>query len=166
MARWYPLCVYGCGNPLFGDDGAGYAVISLLKKRITSNLIFIENAGTSIREILFDYLINPAIRPKQIILVDAVKISGAYPGEILEIDPEKFSFTSQGDVSLHQCPTMNMLLDLKRHSDILIKFFGIQALEIPYDIRPGLSNPVKDSVIRLADKISNIVNGFLKNLKK
>ena len=50
--------VFGCGNPLFGDDGFGVEVIAHLQKRgrLPSHAACLE-VGTAIRDFLFDILL-------------------------------------------------------------------------------------------------------------
>ena len=54
-----PVLVFGCGNVLFGDDGFGPQAVEYFKKNysIPEN-VEVMNAGTSIRNILFDIILR------------------------------------------------------------------------------------------------------------
>jgi coenzyme F420 hydrogenase subunit delta len=65
------VTVFGCGNPLFGDDGFGPAVIDRLARHPLPEKVRLIDAGTGIREHLLDYLLAPAERPGTLIIADA-----------------------------------------------------------------------------------------------
>ncbi len=80
------VLILGCGNPLFGDDGFGPAVIEQIEKNylLPSN-VGVLNAGTSIRDLLFDLLLLEET-PGTIIIVDAVDHESNLPGDISVFD--------------------------------------------------------------------------------
>ncbi len=59
LIRSKPCLIFGCGNPLFGDDGFGPKVIEHIEKHheIPGYAACID-VGTSIRDILFDILLS------------------------------------------------------------------------------------------------------------
>ncbi|WP_457552237.1 hydrogenase maturation protease [Desulfobacula sp.] len=147
------ILVVGCGNPLFGDDGFGPAVIeSLESQNILADHIGLLNAGTSVRELLFDLLLSKKI-PKTLVLIDAVQHSNALPGEIIRIDVDQIPENKKADYSLHQFPTTNMLKELKDSALIDIKIYAVQVDYIPQMVKPGLSGPVKKAVFQLCNLI-------------
>ena len=80
--------VFGCGNPLLGDDGFGPAVIrDLEQKQCLPQGAFALDVGTAIRDYLFDYLLAEELRPKHLVVVDAVEFEGRAAGELFTIDP-------------------------------------------------------------------------------
>ncbi|MFH2030226.1 MAG: hydrogenase maturation protease, partial [Bacteroidota bacterium] len=68
------ILVLGCGNILFGDDGFGPEVVQYLQKNydIPSH-VYVGDAGLSVRKILFNIVLSE-IKPKKIIIVDAVDL--------------------------------------------------------------------------------------------
>jgi len=149
------ILVVGCGNPLFGDDGFGPAVIeSLEAQNIMADHIGILNAGTSVRELLFDLLLSRK-KPGTLILIDAVQHSSALPGEIIRIDVDQIPENKKADYSLHQFPTTNMLKELKESSIMDIDIYAVQVEHIPKRVKPGLSRPVKKAVLTLCDSIKH-----------
>ncbi|HKJ65521.1 MAG TPA: hydrogenase maturation protease [Desulfopila sp.] len=52
--------IFGCGNRIMGDDGFGPAVIDMLSSRyrLPDSVVAVD-AGTAVREYLFDYLLSP-----------------------------------------------------------------------------------------------------------
>lgn len=152
------ILVVGCGNPLLGDDGFGPAVIEALEgQNIQADHVGLFDAGTSVRELLFDLLLSGTI-PKILILIDAVCHSNRLPGEIMGIDVDQIPKNKVCDYSLHQFPTMNMLKELQDASMINIQIYAVQVGDIPRKIRPGLSQPVKQAVPKLCNLIRSVLN--------
>ncbi len=147
------ILVVGCGNQLLGDDGFGPAVIeSLEAQNILADHIGLLDAGTSVRELLFDLLLSSPI-PKRLILIDAVQHSNVLPGEIIRIDIDQIPENKVADYSLHQFPTINMLKELRDASMIDIEIYAVQIDNIPQMVKPGLSKPVKEAVRKLCNLI-------------
>ncbi|MDA3790262.1 MAG: hydrogenase maturation protease [Desulfobacula sp.] len=143
----------GCGNSLLGDDGFGPAVIeSLEAQNILADHIGLLDAGTSVRELLFDLLLSSPI-PKRLILIDAVQHSNVLPGEIIRIDIDQIPENKVADYSLHQFPTINMLKELRDASVIDIEIYAVQTDNIPQMVKPGLSKPVKEAVRKFCNLI-------------
>jgi len=145
--------VFGCGNPLFGDDGFGPAVIEHLETRCCPpQNVTVLDVGTSIREILFDILLSTT-RPRRIIIVDAVQMPGREPGDIFEITIDDITPAKISDFSLHQFPTTNMLKEIKEFTAIDVRVFVVQTTELPSEVRPGLSDAVRSAVPRMGEKL-------------
>jgi coenzyme F420 hydrogenase subunit delta len=151
--------IFGCGNVIMGDDGYGPAVVDELNAHYDlSDDIQAVDAGTCVREYLFDYLLMEEGRPDRIIIVDAVDFPDRKPGEIFQILPDTIPAKKIHDFSLHQFPTVNLLQELEQHSGITILILAAQVECIPDEIRPGLSPAMSLAVIRACEKISEILN--------
>jgi coenzyme F420 hydrogenase subunit delta len=143
------VLIFGCGNILWGDDGFGPAVIQRLKEHypLPADVLALD-VGTSIRDILFDLVLSDQ-KPRKIFIVDAVEYPDRKPGEVFEIPVEGIPEKKTSDFSLHQFPTVNMLHELKEHSQIDITILVAQVETIPDEVKPGLS-PLMTSAIDIA----------------
>jgi coenzyme F420 hydrogenase subunit delta len=140
------VLIFGCGNILFGDDGFGPAVVSRLQEHyLLPPEVGVMNVGTSIRDILFNLALSEK-RPRRLIIVDAVDESGKPPGEVFEISVDEIPLKKTADFSLHQFPTVNILKELKDHTNMDICILVAQVDSIPEEVQPGLS-PCLDAVI-------------------
>jgi len=144
-----PACkdvvVLGCGNVLFGDDGFGTHVADHLEREgLIPSHVCVMNAGTGVREILFDLVISDR-RPRRVIVVDAVD-KGRTPGEIFRIDVDEVPPHKVDDFSLHHMPTINLLKELKDlcHVDVVI-IVG-QVASVPESVKPGLTETLARSI--------------------
>ncbi len=150
--------IFGCGNPLFGDDGFGPEVIEYLdKNHIPPAATAWIDVGTSIREILFDIILSEK-KPEKIIIIDTVDSSAKNPGDIFEIDIDEINPKKISDYSLHQFPTTNMLKELKEETNIDIKMIVTQIDLIPDEVAPGLSLKVMGAVPKICEKIIDLIN--------
>ena len=149
--------VFGCGNPLLGDDGFGPAVIAYMQahSQLPENAALID-AGTSIRDVLFDILLS-AKKPKQIIVVDAADQPGRQPGEIFEIKVDQISPAKINDFSLHQFPTTNMLKELQEGTRIDVRILVVQTGAVPDEVRMGLSKPVEAAIPDMSQRILTLI---------
>jgi coenzyme F420 hydrogenase subunit delta len=149
--------VFGCGNPLFGDDGFGPKVIEHLTAHyvLPDNVVCVD-IGTSIRDLLFDMLLSPQ-KPEQIIIVDAMHQENGVPGQIQEIKVEQIHPAKISDFSLHQFPTTNMLKEIQEGTDIVVRVLVAQTTPLPEEIRPGLSPEVAAAVPEMCRRIMRIV---------
>jgi len=149
--------IFGCGNPLFGDDGFGPSVIEHMEANHSlPDHAACMDAGTGVRDILFDILLSEC-RPRQIIIVDAAEKPGKIPGEIYEIPVDSIDAKKTSDFSLHQFPTTNMLRELKDHTQVDVRVLVAQVQHIPDEINPGISAPVMDAVPEMCLKILDII---------
>ncbi len=152
--------IFGCGNTLLGDDGYGPAVIARLEaKHVLAPEVKTVDAGTGIREYLFDYLLAPDIRPEKIIILDAVDFPDRNPGELFAIDPAEVPAAKIHDFSLHQFPTVNLLHELQRETGMNISILAAQVESIPDQVAPGLSIPMQKAVETACRKISELTTG-------
>ena len=140
-----PVVVLGCGNRLFGDDGFGPSVIDHLQNNFAvPENVTIMDAGTGVRNMLFDIVLGEGI-VKKVIVVDAID-AGRIPGEILEIDPSEISAKKLFDFSMHQLPTSNLLQELKDLCRVDVKIISVQVECIPDLVRPGISEALVRSL--------------------
>jgi coenzyme F420 hydrogenase subunit delta len=152
--------IFGCGNPLFGDDGFGPAVIAHLEKaHLLSERVAAVDAGTSIRDILFDILLSP-VKPRRIIVVDAVDLPGRQPGEIFEIDMDQIEPVKAADFSLHQFPTTTLLKEIRDQSAVEVRVLVAQIAEVPAAVRPGLSAALQGAIAPMGSLIMAAAASF------
>jgi coenzyme F420 hydrogenase subunit delta len=150
--------IFGCGNIIMGDDGFGPAVVDDLQARyILPEDVQAIDAGTCIREYLFDYLLMEEGRPERIIVLDAVDFEGRKPGEVFEILPSEIPAKKIHDFSLHQFPTVNLLQELADNTGIPVLILAAQIEYIPEEIAPGLSSAMVKAVNEASEKIAQIL---------
>lgn len=151
--------IFGCGNVIMGDDGYGPAVVDELNAHYNlSGDVQAVDAGTAVREYLFDYLLSAEGRPDNIIILDAVDLPNRKPGEIFQIFPHTIPAKKIHDFSLHQFPTVNLLQELEQDTGIKILILAAQVEYIPDEIQPGLSAVMSIAVTRACEKIIKILN--------
>ena len=150
--------VFGCGNPLFGDDGFGEKVIAhLLRHHQIPPDVAVLDVGTAIRDLLFDMLLSPR-KPEQIIIVDAMTVMGGAPGMIFSIDVDEIHPTKICDFSLHQFPTTNMLKEIREGTDIAIHILVVHPDELPDEVSPGLSPAVAQAVAPMCERVMQLIS--------
>jgi coenzyme F420 hydrogenase subunit delta len=76
------IVIVGCGNPLFGDDGFGPAVIEEMEKITLPDNVTIQDGGAGAPHFIFNFL-NPEVT-KKLIVVDIADFN-AKPGSISRI---------------------------------------------------------------------------------
>ncbi len=151
--------IFGCGNLIMGDDGFGPAVIDCLQANYDLPLgVTAVDAGTCVREYLFDYLLMAEGRPEKIIVLDAVDFPDRRPGEVFEIIPEQIPAKKIHDFSLHQFPTVNLLQELAENTGIKVRIIAAQIKFIPEEIAPGLSPAMTHAVTETCEKLSQILS--------
>jgi coenzyme F420 hydrogenase subunit delta len=153
--EWYDksILILGCGNILFGDDGFGPAVAQWLQSNfIVPAEVCVFDAGTSVREILFDTILSEK-KPSKIVIVDAMDC-GREPGELFVPDIDSFPKNKLDDFSLHQVPTSNLLRELRDLCGVEVTVIACQVSRIPDSVSPGLSNPMKGAVERAAEIVA------------
>jgi coenzyme F420 hydrogenase subunit delta len=150
--------VFGCGNPLFGDDGFGAEVVRFLESVywIPEDAAVLD-VGTAVREILFDLILSGQ-HPDRIVIVDAMTIEGATPGDISEIGLEDIQPAKIVDFSLHQFPTTNLLKELRNHTNIDVRVLVVEPDRIPDKVQPGLTETVHKAIFPMCERIMSILN--------
>jgi coenzyme F420 hydrogenase subunit delta len=141
-----PVLIFGCGNTLMGDDGFGPAVIERLQTRHTLPAsVWLEDVGTSIRDILFDLLLAPQ-KPKMILIIDAARQDGRPPGELFELPVDEIASEKVNDFSVHHFPSLNLLKELSETADVEVRVLTVQVDCLPKEIQPGLSPAVAAAI--------------------
>ena len=153
------VIIYGCGNIYLGDDGFGPAVIaSLNAPGVLPDKVAAIDAGTSIRDQLFDYLLAEDLRPKHIIIVDSIDRDDRRPGEVFTIDPGSIPAKKLHDFSLHQFPTVNMLQELQEYTNVKVSIVVAQIKEPAQEVCEGLSPEVQLAVPEACSTILDLVS--------
>lgn len=146
------IVVLGCGNILFGDDGFGPQVAEHLQNsRLIPEHVSVIDAGTSVRETLFDLILNEQ-KPKKIIVIDAVDVQ-RMPGEIFKIGIDELPVNKIDDFTLHEMPTSNLLKELKEFCNVEVIIVVAQVGHIPEIVMPGLSDALTNSVAIAAQEV-------------
>jgi coenzyme F420 hydrogenase subunit delta len=155
----YKVMIFGCGNIIMGDDGYGPAVVDELNARYKlPDDIQAVDAGTCVREYLFDYLLTEEGRPEKIIILDAVDFPDRKPGEVFQILPDEIPAKKIHDFSLHQFPTVNLLQELEQNTGVNVLILAAQIEHIPDEIAPGLSSSMSNAVNEACEKLSQILS--------
>jgi coenzyme F420 hydrogenase subunit delta len=154
VGRYQKDClIFGCGNPLFGDDGFGPAVIEYLENQChLPATITALDVGTSIRDILFDIILAEQ-KPRRMIIIDAVDVPDRSPGEIFEIEVDQIAPAKIGDYSLHQFPTTNMLKEIREQTEIDVRLLVVQITGLPPEVRPGLSSELEQAIPAMGRRV-------------
>ena len=142
--------VLGAGNPFMGDDGFGPAVAEKLLAGPQMAGIYVVNAGTGSRGMIFNMVTGPS-RPRAIIIVDALD-AGKRPGELFWVDIEDLSLEKAEDFSLHMTPASNMLLRLKEMG-VEIRVLACQPKNLPEVMTEGLSPEVAAAIGPAAEMV-------------
>jgi coenzyme F420 hydrogenase subunit delta len=151
--------IFGCGNLIMGDDGYGPAVIDKLHADyLLPAEIDAIDAGTCVREYLFDYLLSEEGRPESIFVLDAVDFTDRQPGEVFEIVPSQIPAKKIHDFSLHQFPTVNLLQELAENTGISVRILAAQIHFIPEEIAPGLTPAMTEAVAKTCQQLSQILS--------
>ncbi len=154
--EWYDksVLILGCGNILIGDDGFGPAVAQRLRGNFTIPAdVCVFDAGTSVREILFDTVLSEK-KPSKIVIVDAMDCARE-PGELFMLDIDSLPEIKIDDFSMHQIPTSNLLRELRDHCGIEIIVIACQVANACDSVNPGLSTLVEAAVKPAAESIAN-----------
>lgn len=154
--EWYnkSILILGCGNILIGDDGFGPAVARHLQSDFAIPAdICVFDAGTSVRQILFDTVLSEK-KPSKIVIVDAMDCNRE-PGELFLLDIESLPKVKIDDFSMHQIPTSNLLRELRDHCGIEVIVIGCQVANTCNSVNPGLSEPVEAAIKPAAELIAN-----------
>jgi len=150
------ILILGCGNILFGDDGFGPNVAEELQKNynLPEDIVVI-NAGSSVRNILFDITLSER-RPRKIIIVDAVD-AGKTPGEIFELPIDEIPEKKIDDFSMHQLPTSNLLKELKDFCKVDVIIIACQVENIPEEVTTSISKKITDAIPEVCKRINEII---------
>ena len=159
-SKWYDktVLILGCGNVLLGDDGFGPAVAQKLSECFTiPEDVCVFDAGTSVRQILFDTILSKE-KPESIIIVDAVDCSRR-PGELFWLEIDALPAVKLDDFSMHQLPTSNLLRELRDMCGIDVRVMACQVSGLTDRVNPGLSEPVHKA---LEEAVETLAARYLK----
>ena len=81
------IVIAGCGNPLFGDDGFGPAVVEELQKLQLPDNVKVIDAGLGAPHFLFTLMEDAEVPVKKLIIIDIADF-GANPGDVTKLRPE------------------------------------------------------------------------------
>jgi coenzyme F420 hydrogenase subunit delta len=141
-----PILVFGCGNTLMGDDGFGPAVIEHLQTDYRLPVsVWVEDVGTSIRDILFDLLLAPK-KPRIILIIDAAQQERRPPGELFELAVDEIASEKVNDFSVHHFPSLNLLKELAELGNVEVRVLTVQVTSLPEEIQAGLSPAVAAAI--------------------
>jgi len=148
------IIVFGCGNILFGDDGFGPELIKYLEKKFEFDDVTFVDAGTSIRDILFNLSLMETENLKKIMVIDIADINKE-PGEFIKIDIDEFPKKDIKTFSMHQAPTSSLLHEIKNKKNIDVKLILVQPYKIPEEVAPGISDILKKKIPEISEAIIN-----------
>ncbi|MGE4558852.1 MAG: hydrogenase maturation protease [Desulfobulbus sp.] len=155
------VVILGCGNILLGDDGFGPAVVERLQQNGLPEQVQAIDVGTSVREHLLDYLLDPGLRPLLLVLVDAACREGVEPGRVTQCQPADLPRCKVHDFSLHQFPTVNLLLELQRETGVEVMLLLAQAATVPEVVAPGLTPAMERAVDRASALILHRIRAYV-----
>jgi len=146
-----PVLIFGCGNTLMGDDGFGPAVIECLQTGYQlPATVWLEDVGTSIRDILFDLLLADS-KPRKILIIDAARQEGRTPGELFELPVDAIAADKVNDFSVHHFPSLNLLKELSETGGVEVRVLTVQVQHLPEEIQAGLSPEVEAAIPAACD---------------
>ncbi len=150
------VLIFGCGNILFSDDGFGpHVAEELLKNYHLPGNVGVINAGTSVRNILFDIALSEK-KPEKIIIIDAID-AGKTPGEIFELPIDEIPEKKIDDFSMHQLPTSNLLKELKDFCKVDVIIIACQVENIPTEVSTTISKKLIDAIPEVCKRINEII---------
>ncbi len=150
------ILILGCGNILFGDDGFGPRVaVELQKNYNLSENVGVIDAGTGVRNILFDISLSEK-KPEKIIIVDAID-AGRTPGEVFELPIDEIPEKKIDDFSMHQLPTSNLLKELKDLCKVNVTIIACQVENIPSEVTTTISRKLIDAIPVVCNRINEII---------
>ena len=146
----------GCGNILLGDDGFGPRVVEdLMNNNGLPGNVEVVNAGTSVRNLLFDVVLSEK-RPRRIIIIDAID-AGVRPGEILEMSLDEIPEKKIDDFSMHQLPTSNLLKELKDICNVDVRILACQIANMPEEVSSGVSKALLEAMPAVQEKVKYLI---------
>jgi len=161
----YPeIVVAGCGNPLFGDDGFGPAVVEELSRLNLPDTIKAVDAGLGGPHFIFT-LLDPRLTRK-LIIIDVADFGGQ-PGELARFRVEDLPAGSYRDA--HSWDLTEPLHRLKDEMDITI--IGCQPKRVTApEFELGLTEEVQSAIPRAVREVLSLIGvdygTALKNLRK
>ena len=141
---------------MFGDDGFGPCVAEELQKNYNlPENVGVINAGSSVRNILFDIALSEK-KPGKIIIVDAIDAAKT-PGEIFELPIDEIPENKIDDFSMHQLPTSNLLKELKDFCKVDVIIIACQVENIPEEVTASISKKITDAIPEVCKRITEMI---------
>lgn len=138
-----------CGNPLYGDNGFGTALVQLLKQKLNgSQRLKVVDVGRG-------YFLFGILECKKLILVDSIDFGGV-PGDLKKLSMDEIDADNYVD---HQCwTTSKPLQDLSERSDIVIIACQPKSCE---QIEFGLTEEVERSLPTAIELIQKEIEEYI-----
>ncbi len=138
-----------CGNPLYGDNGFGTALVPLLKQKLNgSQRLKVVDVGRG-------YFLFGILDCKKLILVDSIDFGGV-PGDLKKLSMDDIDTDNYVD---HQCwTTSKPLQDLSERSDIVIIACQPKSCE---QIEFGLTEEVEKSLPTAIELIQKEIEEYI-----
>ena len=158
------ISVCGCGNVLLGDDGFGPAVVRDMQNRFAiPPQVQLADVGTAVREYLLDCLLSKKRRPDILIIIDAVSFPQRKVGEVFTVSPSSVPHEKIHDFSLHQFPTVNMLLELEQYTQTKVIVVAVQ-VDSETVLNPVLSDRISGAVPEASRLVAEIIGEYIEEL--
>lgn len=147
------IMIFGCGNPLFADDGFGPEVVEELKKYTLPDNVKVVDAGLGGPHFLFTLLAQSDEPVKQIIIVDIADFGGE-PGQLARLSVSDLPPGRYRDA--HSWDLTEPLHLLRDKIDIII--IGCQPKRVTEpDFEIGLSDEVQAAIPKTIRTILDII---------
>ncbi len=148
----YPeILVVGCGNPLFGDDGFGPAVVEEMQKLTLPDNIKVVDGGLGSPHFIFTLLDSEVT--KKLIIIDIADF-GAEPGSIAKFKVEDLPAGSYRDA--HSWDLTEPLQRIKDAIDITV--IGCQPKCVPTpEFLIGLTDEVNEAIPKTVQLVLDLI---------
>jgi hydrogenase maturation protease len=146
------VVVIGVGNPYRRDDGLGPAVVSLLRDRGLGQIEVAESDGEPSR------LIELWTGASLAVVVDAILTRPAHPGRVHRLSAYHPAVTAGATAASSHGVSLGEAVDLARALDRMperLLLLAVEAEDVGFGV--GLSQPVADAVVAVADEIAELV---------
>lgn len=141
------ILLFGVGNVLLGDEGAGVHVVNRLREEGLPEGVEAVDGGTAGLELL--YLLEDV---SKLVIVDCLD-AGAEPGSIFRFRPDDIRVKNQIKISFHDLGLMEVLTlaeTMGKLPETVI--FGIQPEKIDWDL--SLSPAVRQKIPSLMELVT------------
>ncbi|HZD43160.1 MAG TPA: coenzyme F420-reducing hydrogenase, FrhD protein [Methanomicrobiales archaeon] len=151
MTLYPEIVVAGCGNPLFGDDGFGPAVVEELKKLTLPDNVKVVDAGLGGPHFVFTMLEGGVT--KKLVIIDIADFGGD-PGDVTIIPVEDLPPGSYRDA--HSWDLTEPLLRLADSIEITV--IGCQPKHVTDpDFEIGLTDEVENAIPKTVQLVLKII---------
>lgn len=139
--------IAGCGNVLLGDDGFGPAVVNKLEEDyLFPQFIATLDAGTSLQEYLFNWLLSSDTRPDCLIIVDCGLWPAKNTGDLFFAHPNELPAAKKENIVSHQFPSYEMLHELQSRTYMEITLLLVGIAKRPHRIQTDISPELAQSI--------------------